>query len=97
MVLGSWNKAGAIAHMLFQAWSEGTPRLVVLVVELNRNVGHGYLVFLGVPCIMNVDKKRWWLLVTIPAGKSAAYCNLFLKTIVLPYRTSPRWCMAGKR
>jgi hypothetical protein len=33
--------------------------LVVLVVELNRNVGHGHLVFLGVPCIMDIDKKRW--------------------------------------
>jgi hypothetical protein len=40
-------------------WGEERFEPVVLVVELNRNVGYGHLVFLGVPCIMDIDKKRW--------------------------------------
>ena len=38
IVLGRLNTTGAIASALFQAWSEETSQLVVLVVELNRNV-----------------------------------------------------------
>lgn len=38
VVLGRLNTTGAVASALFQAWSEETSQLVVLVVELNRNV-----------------------------------------------------------